>query len=300
MIKIASSNSLMRQILFISTVFCALLLSSCGGLFDKAVTPHFIYFNSAQLVTNASTQGAPSHNISELWVVVEGKWIGTFDIKKPIPIISDKSNVIVTVFPGIRANGSRQDARQYFLMQDINIELQFKEGTIDTIDAVFKYSDNTNFAFAEGFESGNIFTNILDSDPETSITVTQENPRSGGNCGKARLDKNHKRIVVTSSGDFFELPTRGNMIFLEIDYRTNTELIIGLIGKDLISGVEFSTELIYLKTQENWNKLYLDLTQSVRESGYSNFKIFFKAEHNEENDTSEVFLDDIKLLYLRI
>lgn len=300
MTNTCNSNKRFSVLLLFLSVFGIAFISSCGGLFDQARSPHYIYFRSAELLTNSSTQGAPSHHISELWLFVEGQWHGTFDIQKTIPIISDKNTVDVTVFAGIRANGSRQDARQYFLMQDISFELQYKEGSIDTIDAVFQYSDNTNFAFTEGFENSNIFTNILDSDPETSLSLTQENPRSGEYCGKATLDENHKRLVITSSGDYFELPTRGNMIFLEIDYKANTELIIGLIGKDLISGVEFSTELIYLRSQEEWNKLYLDLTPSVRESGYSYFKVFFKAEHNETIEKSEIFLDNIKLLYLRV
>lgn len=289
-----------RQALLILIVLSAMLVGSCGGLFEKAAMPHYIYFNSVELITKVTTQGAPSHDISDLWLFVDGKWLGTFDIKKPIPVISNENSISIIVFAGIRANGSRQDARQYFLMNDISFELQYEEGAIDTIDAVFEYSDNTSFAFSEGFESGNIFTNILDSDPETVITVTQENPGFGLYCGKATLDQDHDRIIVTSSGDYYELPTAGNMVFLEMDYKTNSELIVGLIGKDPIGGVEFSTELIYLKTQENWNKLYLDLTPSLRESGYSYFKIFFKSEHNEENEKSEIFFDEIKLLYLRV
>ena len=283
-------------LLVLGTTF---MFFSCNIGFDRAETPHYLYFKNIDLSTKLHSEGAPSHDITELWIYANGDFLGAFNKQKPIPVISNSENIELNIFAGIRANGSKQDIQLYYLLQDISFVLKYSEGKIDTLDAVFNYSDNANFVFIEDFENGNIFTNDLDGDPNTAVSVSKTDPHSGVNCGKIIMDSENSTFKVTSSADFFQIPQYGNVTFLELDYKCNSDMIIGLTGKDLNSGQEYSNDIIYLTEQENWNKLYLNLTSTIQNSGLGLYKIYFKSEHDTKNDKTEISLDNIKLLYLK-
>jgi hypothetical protein len=290
---------LKKNIAHIALIIIVGVFTSCSIGFDKAETPFYIYFDNVELKTKLQTEGAPSHKISELWVYADGKFLGAFSKGNPIPIISDNDNIEVNVIAGIRANGSKNDFQQYFPLQSIKYILKHIPGAIDTLDAVFSFADNTQFVFIEDFENGNIFTFDIDTNPATSITISKTDPFSGQNCGYISLDKTNSIIEVTSSTEFFQLPTSGKTVFLEVDYKCNTPFVIGLTGKDIKTDKEYSSDIILLTEKENWNKLYLNLTSTIQQSGLGLYKINFRAEHADEKEKSEISLDNIKMLYLK-
>lgn len=281
------------------SILLSLIFYSCNLGFDNAKAPHYLYFKNIDIKTKLLSEGAPSHKITELWIYADGQLLGAFDKEKPVPIISDNEVVEINIFAGIRANGSKQDVQIYYLLKNINFNLKYSEGRIDTMDAVFSYSENANFVFLEDFENGNIFSLDLDADKNTGISISKSEPLSGINCGKIILNKEHNTVYVTSSAEFFQLPVTGNYTFLEIDYKCNTDFIIGLTGKDPSTGKEYSSDIILLTKKENWNKLYLDLTSIVQNSGLGLYKVYFKSEHDDSIEKSEISLDNIKLLYLK-
>jgi hypothetical protein len=75
--------------------------------------------------------------------------------------------------------------------------------------------------------------------------------------------------------------------------------VIGLTGKDIKTDKEYSSDIILLTEKENWNKLYLNLTSTIQQSGLGLYKINFRAEHADEKEKSEISLDNIKMLYLK-
>jgi hypothetical protein len=275
------------------------LFSSCNIGFDNADNPHYLYFKTIDVKTKQQAEGAPSHKITELWIYADGKLLGAFDKEKPIPVISNNDIVEINIFAGIRANGSKQDIQLYYLLKNISFNLNFTEGRIDTMDAVFSYSENANFVFIEDFEIGNIFTEDLDGDKNTGISVSNTDPHSGLKCGSIILNKDHPSFYVTSSAAFFQLPLTGNYTFLELDYKCNADFIIGLTGKEPDTGKEYSSDIILLTRKDNWNKLYLDLTSILQNSALGLYKVYFKSQHDDTLEKTEISLDNIKLIYLK-
>lgn len=286
------------NIKYILIIIILELFLSCGIGFDAAETPSFLYFKNIELKTKNQTEGAPSHNITELWVYADGKFLGAFSKEQLIPVISDNEKVDIFIGAGIRENGIKNSFSQYFPLQGINYKLNNNPGSIDTLDAIFNFAGNTQFVFIEDFENGNIFNNDLDKNPATSVAVSKTDPFSGQNCGYISLDKINNLIEVTSSAEFFKLPTSGKTVFLEIDYKCNIPFVIGLTGKDISNNKEYSSDIILLSEKETWNKLYLNLTDKIRQSGLGLYKINFRAEHDNKIDKSEISLDNLKLLYL--
>lgn len=91
----------------------------------------------------------------------------------------------------------------------------------------------------------------------------------------------------------------GNQIFLELSYKGNNDFIVGLTGKDDTTNKEYSTDVIYIKGKEYWNKMYIDLTSAIQVSDLDAYKIFFYAEYNGLETNTEILLDDIKFVYLK-
>ena len=264
---------------------------------NEATLPAYIYIDSVVLKTKPSLQGAPTHNISEFWVFADGKPLGAFAKDKIIPVIADDyNNVELQIFAGIRENGIKSNVNTYYLYKDFNIKKALKQGEVDTIDVVYEYVDYAKFVFIEGFENSNIFTVDEDEDPLTKIELTKEEVCSGQFSGKIVLTKEHNKFIATSQLDYYEIPTKGNLIYLELDYKGDIPFIIGVSGKDE-SGNEYKQDIILLKNKENWNKIYLNLTNTIQESALQSYRIYFSALHNEKADTSLLYFDNIKLLY---
>jgi len=271
------------------------IMSSCNKS-TEAVIPAYIFIDTVGLSTDEYIQGAESQSITELWVYVDENPIGVFNKKELIPIIPDDySKPNIKIYAGIRSNGAKDNIEIYFLYKNIEFNEALTPGAIDTIAAIFKYDNFSKFVFIEGFEKGNIFNKVKTGN--TKIQITEENAVYGKKCGLISLDAEHKSIEVTTKKDYFDLPTQGNKVFFEIDYMCNTEFVIGISGKDQFSN-EYSQDLIIMKKKDNWNKLYLDLSYSIKKAELTSYRIYIKVIHPEDLDKSKVYIDNLKLVYL--
>lgn len=283
---------------FVILFFISISFISCADYFGKAQIPHYILISDMSIKTNYPTQGSAVSDIKECWVYADGELLGAFDKNKLIPIVSDNDIVDIIIVAGIRANGSNSDIVEYFLLQPITKSIENTEGEVDTINAQFSYNENAKFLFFEGFEGTNIFTEDIDENTNTKVTTTTSQHNSGSACGRIVLDSENDEIEVTSSLDFYHLPSDGNQTFLEISYKCNNEFFVGVLGQDESSGSEYNTDVIYVVNSDEWNRMYINLTSTIYDSGLGLYKIYFYAKYNGLDTTTEIYLDDIKFLYL--
>ena len=287
-----------EKIFLIFLAIVIIYLTSCSKDIFQAENPKFIYFNDIQVKPKTS-EGANTHKIVDLWVYADGQLVGAFDKNKLIPVLSKNDEIELNIFAGIRANGVKQNTQLYFMLDDINITTNNKKGTIDTLNAIFTYSENAKFAFIEDFEGGCIFNKDLDSDSTSSIIRSKNQPISGQYTGLMSMNKEHPFIQVTSGTNFYSIPATGYSTFLELDYKCNIDFIVGLLGQDKTTGKEYQNDVMYINKKEAWNKIYIDLTKPIQDSGLGLYKIYFSCEHEEKNSISEVYIDNVKLLYLK-
>ena len=58
------------------------------------------------------------------------------------------------------------------------------------------------------------------------------------------------------------------------------------------------SELVWVTSKQDWNKIYINLTQTVSESiGAQSFKVFINMRRNDPSSNEEISLDNIKVLY---
>jgi hypothetical protein len=85
-------------------------------------------------------------------------------------------------------------------------------------------------------------------------------------------------------------------VYLEIDYKSSTEFLVGMYinySQDVVR-----RDLLWVTPKQEWNKIYINLTQTVSESiGAESFKVFLNMRRNEPSLSEEVNFDNIKILY---
>ncbi len=269
-------------------------MASCSNY--EAAHPSYVKITNIDIETNEFYQGQPTHDIKGISVYLDDNYIGTFEKDKLIPIITDNtSKSTLKFYPLVSINGIKANLQNYFFLSEIAYESPLKKGEINNISLQYKYKESVNFAFVEGFENNNIFTEDLDDNEDTKIEFSTDNPKSGNRCGKIQLDSMNSDIKCTSYL-FYDIPTDGKKVILELDYRGNIGFIIGLIGRE-ITGNEYKKEFIFIKETEDWNKIYLDFTEELKLSKLESYRIYFQAKHSKEADESFIFLDNVKLLH---
>ena len=106
-------------------------------------------------------------------------------------------------------------------------------------------------------------------------------------------------IEVGHSIAMTDLPIDGTPTYLEFHYKSEVEMSIGLLGISL-NGQSFSSFFYLLRPSEEWNKIYIELSGLLQESGFSSYKILFRSLYPEgaTQPTYKIQLDNIKVVHL--
>ena len=92
------------------------------------------------------------------------------------------------------------------------------------------------------------------------------------------------------------VPQQGAPVYLELDYSSSTEFLVGMYinySQDVVR-----RDLIWVTPKQEWNKIYINLTQTVSESlGAESFKIFLNMRRTDPSLSEEINFDNIKILY---
>ena len=293
-----------KRINFLSNKFGSYLLNaliisflcSCSG--DEATVPAYLSIPEIQLITDPS-QGSDSEKIEYAFAFVNGTFIGGYELPAKFPVLaSEPADIIIE--PGVKANGLSETPDRYPFYKRYEANLDFAPERTLSIVPTTSYKDNVMFAINEEFESaGHLFTDDLDGDPDTKIEL-DGNGGFEGKAAKIVLEGNNNRVLIGTDFDratFSELPANGTPVWLEINYKTNVQIIFGLTGVESTGQSENFPEF-GVNPQSNWNKIYFDVTNIVNLPDFVGFQVFFGADLAGE-DRAEIFLDNIKLLYFQ-
>jgi len=267
------------------------LLSSCKKY--QSADPSFFIRSGAVSVSTTSHEGTGSHKVTDLWLYVNGKYQGTYPNGNLMPIISNNQGVRINIFAGIKNNGISDTRIPYPFFDFLIIDTLVESGK--TIDRAFsfKYKAATTFTWMENFDSpvGKSVVNDVTFDGVIDNATTEDSFEN--KSLSITLPAGGTAARVISSGDGFVLPTGTGNIYLELDYKCDTDFSIGLIGSD---GIEVPA--ITLKQQSNWNKIYIQLSTAVNLLATTKANVYFKILKGSDGEAKHVFLDNIKLLYL--
>jgi hypothetical protein len=287
-------NSCLR--LWLAVLTCA-LVGSCDVINPDEILPTTLHLEPFNFIVDPG-QGSSNNKISEVWVTANGNVLGAFTPPVDIQYL-EEGPVQFRFYPGIRNNGIANDARPYIFFTSDSASVVATPGSEHTVTPVTRYVDDAVFSFICDFESGNPFTSNRDTVPSSRMELTQEEVFEGEFAGLITMTPEANFINVTHGITLTDLPTDGvRPTYLEFRYQSEIEFSIGIVGGNL-SGEEFENFFYLVKPSAEWNQLYIELTDILELSGFTTYKIGFKALYlTTVGDTSQnIFLDNIKVVH---
>jgi len=287
---------LRRQVLWL--IVCISVLSGC----DVQPAAEVAYLEVNELsVSTTSDQGTSSSKLNTLWVEQNGQQLGAFMPPCRIPLLAGNDQEI-RLIPGISINGSYNQRNQYEMLnaKSFNWDLEaFSTRTLGNSGSTFSYNSTYTLRVIEDFDGVGLnfsravqsdTTIIIVGDEQGAFEFTGENPNKSGKVVMLPASRAEFRTP-----EAFELPQQGANVWLEVNYKTDVPLTFGVIANETLQSIQ--APVVTLFANEDWNKVYLNLVTEV--SGYpgaGDFNLFFGAINNTE-DTANIFIDNIKLLY---
>lgn len=304
----------LRYIFLFAVVLC---LFSCKKFKGSQEIPAYLRIEPWTFTTNYEIEGAATEAITDTWVYVDGNLHGCFEMKKHedgiyslLPLL-EKGEKTLQLYPGVKMNGISSTRIQYPFYQPYKVKHTFVEGEIGTVTPSTKYYsiDSTlmHFKMMEDFEEiNNIKFYRLDS---TYAALDQISHRTNPNAwldprdtinhyrsGHIHVGDSIKRFCIVT-GELTDLPAVGNYVMMEMDYKCDEDILIGMYIMSAQNGLQ-DKELYYMKATDTWKKTYLNLSPTITENYNAlYFKVYIKGSVSA-NESADFYFDNIKLIYL--
>jgi hypothetical protein len=262
-------------------------LVSCNKQDLEAEIPAYISINNFTFTTT-SGQGTSSHKITDAWVYVNQELVGVFELPAKIPVVKE-GDFTLDIYPGIKENGIAERRERYLFYSAYSTSITLEKNKTIEITPSTTYTSGTIFYWMEDFEAVAI-PFLYNTISDTIMNKTTTNVFEGSYSGQ---------VAMTPTMDFFEcftpsftnLPRFGNPIFMELDFKTNQPVLVGIYADSEQIG------LFYLNTTSEWNKIYFNLTEAIQtRASADEFRVFFGFENNVLYP--ELVVDNIKIVHL--
>ncbi len=278
---------------YILLLFVGIIFSTCSKEKFEAQVPTYITINDISLSTNYATEGSSSENITDAWVYVNDELMGVYEMPATFPVLVE-GNVELKVFAGIKDNGIAASRARYLMFDPYVESVKLVPGETIEIEPSVNYNSGVNFRWLEDFENASL-SFLYHQLSDTIFFKNTSNRKEGDFSGKAYLESGMNFFEATSVA-FSNVPRSLTPIYLELDFKTNEPLLIGIYHDNDQYGV------IRLNTTTEWKKIYINLTDVVSsKQSATAIKVFFGIQETASNpfitDNPEIHIDNIKLLH---
>ncbi len=273
---------------------CLLAFSACNIINPEEPVPQYIHIDSFQVISyDDSYHGSVSKNITEAWVYVNNFNVGNFQLPADIPIVIEgEDSARLSIAAGIKVDGRSLSRRRYPFYTRYN-QFLAKEAGKQTIIPTIEYRADQNFKLIENFENGNSFTPYTSPDTGLDRTSLPQYVRDGGHGGLIFLDGVKRNARVSTIQDFSFLPNKES--FLELDYKCDipftVEVQLVTPGNTVIV-----TDLLSINIREEWNKIYINLTEIGKNYANSKVNFILKAGLTPGQTSGFVAVDNFKII----
>lgn len=290
------------RLLILLILSLALLSCKKGSVED---IPSYIEIERIKLAVSAG-QGTFSQKITDAWVYVDDELIGAFELRDSIPYLTvpilKAGKYKLKIYPGIKMNGIAATRVPYTFYNPIEKTVNLIRDSILNIGiSTVNYSNKTIFAWMEDFEHASI---SIDSTKRSLIKIQRTSDPQLIFSQPGESNKFSGLVIVPSDSAFFEcvsheefvLPKNGSDIFLELNYKTNNAVTVGLFINT--SSQTIQEPLLVLNRNLEWKKIYINLTSSVNmHQDASSFRVFFGVVKESDVDQARLLIDNIKLVH---
>jgi len=283
----------MKEIRFCIFVIVLLSFAACDVINPDEPIPAYIKLEDFN-VSSGSSQGSADSKITDGYLYINNEFLGVYELSKTIPIIASGETDIF-VDPGIKENGIAATPNIYPFFKRFSTSVNLEAGEVTTITPETSYNSEATFAYIEDFE----ITNSVDFDADGDSLNAAQIITTGAYEGRSirfSVDEDVPRAEVATSEKFF-LPTDGGLTYLELNYKNDAFLQVGLIGYQQSSGVPIKYVKITLNPRDTWNKIYINLTDDLIQSDLFNYQLLFIGNLPAGGASANFYLDNIKLIH---
>lgn len=275
-------------------------LLSCSKFDKEEPIPAYIQINSFDLIVPdslKSTQGSNSAKIVDAWIYLDDRLQGIYELPAKFPVLKE-GDYNLRIKAGIKENGIGSTRPIYPFYTEFASSIKLEKEKITNVSPSVYYKSYTNFLWKENFDGITVSLTKRPSS-DTSFTLVS-NAFDGTKSMAGFLDASHSTFEYASEKAFV-LPTNNTSVFLEMNFKSNTPIIVGFIAN--VSGAEYTQPVVTLNPTNDdssalaWNKIYINLTGSLEYfASADNFKIYFRVEKPADGTNAEFYLDNIKLV----
>jgi hypothetical protein len=297
----AKNSSKYGWLLILFAMFC---LPACDKFQGDQTVPSYIQIDSLGFSTDNDIQGSDNQNFVDAWIYVDDDLIGGFELPAVVPVLKEGIHKL-EIRPGILLNGISDTRTPYPCVRPHTItSFNFVVDSVIKTYGTMSYYDNAEFVWMEDFEdaslaikkSPNSDTGIVRTQPAGAQGAFIDEHSQYSGVSYMDNDRNYLQLVSDDGNGAGYVFDRGDFIFLELNYRNNIPLIVGVYIKKTDNNVEERPFLIVNSTDE-WKKIYVNFTPIVNETAdASSYNFYIEAQLPAGTGNAFVMLDNIKLV----
>jgi len=280
-------------------------LVSCDN--DRNLVPAFIVITKEDITIHPSLtlgKGSTAHDISDVWIKVNGKHLGCWELPARIPVLEEGSCTIV-VSAGIVLNGMKSSRSAYSFFKSFETTVNLELRTETRLYPEFAYAENVTFPFIENFEEpGTQLT--ADSSSQAEINKIDDPNLIYRNLHDPSDINTYSGFVeLKDTADYFDLRSGKlalikdgtHRTFFEFNYKTESWIGIELIAISS-SGIEKHYPLVEINPSAGqWKKMYVDLSQVVGQNyAAESFKLQITGIREGSNKAVKFYFDNLRIL----
>lgn len=293
--------------LFLGLVLLFSVFTSCEKFEGSQTIPSYIQVDSFQLVANPDVElGVLTDNFTDVWVYADDQLIGAYELPSlHIPILLEGKHKL-SLYPGIQYNGLSGTRGPYLFIDPAEYD-EFEligDSIIKVIYPKVEYYSTTRLSWYEDFETGSIkLKPTTNSDTSLQFYPYESfHPTYGNASGAGYLTGSYQTLEVTSedpdSPEGMVLPANSSPVFLELDYNTNNEFIVGIIIIEVGVQITQHPVVVVKPTNGEWKKIYVNLTPTVNDNYNADyFKVVIRADISSGVENATLLFDNVKLIY---
>lgn len=285
----------------------AYCMLSCDREALEAEAPSYVHIEALRLETDLPTEGSASSKITTVWVEVDGKSLGAYELPATFPVIGD-GTVDIRLDAGINENGMSSTRSIYSFYEEFTTTIDLEP--LDTVVVTaadggipkVNYRSSATVLVLEDFDGVGLNMEISPSSDtllyrtNDSSEIFQWEMESNDFSGVAYMSDKDMLFEIRMEDEITGLPL-GAPVFLEINYKCDMAFVAGMYINSASQG-EIQAATARMNPSEEWNKIYINLYSEV--NGYPNvlsYKVFLGAINFEGRGPRTLYLDNIKLLY---
>ena len=254
---------------------------------DTVNIPTYLKINNIAL-----DEGNTTSNITDAWVYINGQLQGVYELPAKFPVL-EQGNTDIKVYAGIKNNGIATERVVYPFYNPYTLNTKLSINSTIVINPEISIKENISGQF-DDFDPSYSFN------ADTCFQVLSEG--AYGKFGSLSLSDSDSILITEINYQDFPLsfdnvPQQGSPTYMELDYKNNTSFLVGMYI-NFPNSPTLEKGLLWINPKEDWNKIYIDLTQTVSEAiGAETFSIFIKMQRDSNLDENKLDFDNIRIIH---